>query len=151
MASLWTKGGLTGPDFKRFFDGKVLAGDFPVAVLDKEYMDAIGATSQVVYLSSETLAKQKGLVPGNPGHPELTLEDYSKLPDIISKASLIIQDSDVTLVFIKLDGRYYQTSVKATQSGKRLFTTSFRRVDDIEREVARFKRKPGVKIIKDEL
>jgi hypothetical protein len=40
---------------------------------------------------------------------------------------------------------------KATRSGKTLFMVSFRRVDDIKREVERLKRKKNVKIIKDEL
>ncbi|MGB9712208.1 MAG: hypothetical protein ACP5SG_07815 [Dissulfurimicrobium sp.] len=48
--------GLTRPDFMAFFGGKI-KGNFPVAVLDKEYMQALGAKSQTVYMSDETLAK----------------------------------------------------------------------------------------------
>ncbi len=151
VAKQYVGGGLTGPDFTRFFQGKT-GGNFPVAVLDAELMQPIGTKSQTVYLSDETLAKQKGEVEGVPGHPDLTLEEYQQLPDIISPtANVILQDSDVTLVFVKRAGRYYQAVVKTTRSGESNFLTSFRRVDDIDSEVGRLKRKKGVKVIKDEL
>ncbi len=35
IAKKWIEGGLTGPDFKAFLEGK-LKGNFPVAVLDEE-------------------------------------------------------------------------------------------------------------------
>ena len=99
VAKTWIQGGLTGPDFKAFFDGKI-KGNFPVAVLDEDYKKAIGAKSHVVYLSDETLSKQRGWIKGVTGHPELTLEEYQKIPSIISKGQLIIQDSDLTLVSV---------------------------------------------------
>jgi SPP1 gp7 family putative phage head morphogenesis protein len=150
VAKQWVQGGLTGPDFKTFFEGKI-KGNFPVAVLDEEHKKAIKSKSQVVYLSDETLAKQRGWIENTIGHPELTLQEYQKIPSIISNGQIIIQDSDLTLVFIKLEGRFYQAVIKATRSGKTLFMVSFRRVDDIKREVERLKRKKNVKIIKDEL
>ncbi|MBF0568293.1 MAG: minor capsid protein [Nitrospirae bacterium] len=145
IAKLYVDGGLTGPDFNAFYDG-LTKGSFPVAVLSEEYKNSIGATSQVVLLSDESLAKNKA------NHPELTEEEYSKIPDIISSdADVIIQDGELTLVFIKINDRYYNAVVKATASGETLFLTSFRRVDDVEREVGRLKRKQGTKIIKDDL
>ena len=36
IAKKWIEGGLTGPDFKAFFEEKI-KGNFPVAVLDEEY------------------------------------------------------------------------------------------------------------------
>jgi len=49
---------LTGPDFETFFEGEI-KGLFQVAVLEENYKKAIGSKSQVVYLSDETLQKNK--------------------------------------------------------------------------------------------
>lgn len=151
IAKQWLDGGLYTPNFKAFYDGKI-KGNFPVAVIDEKYREAIRSKSQVIYLSDETLAKQRGWIEGVKGHPELTLEEYQLLPLIISdKASFIAQDSEFTLIFINYKNRYYHAVIKATKSGESLFLTSFRRVDDVKREAQRIRRKKGVKIIKDEI
>lgn len=126
-------------------------GTFPVAVIDKVYRDSIGAKTQVVFLSEETMSKQKGLLPDREGHPELSIEEYRKLPDVIEGAQTILQDGELTLAFIETDGRTYQAVVKATQSGKRLFLTSFRRLDNARKEIERLIRNKGVQVLKDEL
>jgi hypothetical protein len=51
---------------------------------------------------------------------------------------------------MKMDGRYYHAVIKSTFSGETIFLTSFRRVDEIEKELARIQRKPGVKIVKND-
>lgn len=132
--------GLTGPDFKAFFDGK-LKGNFPVAVLDAKYMKEIGAKTQTVYLSDETLAKNLA------NHPELGLQEYQKLPDFIADANLIIEKEGQFLVFIRQEDNYYFTVVKTTQDREELYMTSFRHTNlkNIEDE----KRKG--RIIKNEL
>jgi SPP1 gp7 family putative phage head morphogenesis protein len=150
VAKKWVENGLQNDSFTAFFNKKI-EGNYPVAVLPKDYISLIGAKSQTVYLSTDTLNKQKGLLPGNPGHPELTVAEYMQLPTIIQDANVIVQDSSLSIVFIKLNGRYYQAVVKATKDGETLFLTSFRRVDDIGKEVARLKRKSGAIIIKDDL
>lgn len=150
VAVKWIEGGLTGPDFKAFFEGK-LKGNFPVAVLDEEYRKLIKAKSQVVYMSDETLTKQRGWIEGVEGHPELTIAEYQKIPSIITKAQFIAQDGELTIVFIGIKERFYHAAIKSTKSGQSLFLTSFRRVDDVEREVQRLKRKKGVKILRDEI
>lgn len=61
VAKQWVQGGLTGADFKAFFEGK-LKGNFPVAVLEEDYRKAIGSKTQVVYLSDETLQKNKKII-----------------------------------------------------------------------------------------
>jgi SPP1 gp7 family putative phage head morphogenesis protein len=75
VAAKWVDGGLKGDDFKAFFAGAV-RGNYPVAVLPDVYRDLIGAKSRTVYLSSDTLDKQLGRIPGNLGHPELGNEEY---------------------------------------------------------------------------
>jgi hypothetical protein len=73
--------------------------------------------------------------------------DYQILPEIISRAQVIIQDSAQTLVFIKLKNVLYHAVIKSTPKGDELFLTSFRRTDQAGLDRMR---KKG-EIIKDEL
>lgn len=140
VANKWIIGGLTGPDFKAFFEGR-LKGNFPVAVLDEDFTEAIRSKSQVVYLSNETLMKNKE------NHPEIALPIYQRLPDIISRAQLVVQDKDNTFVFLRIGKKIYYGAVKTTQTGKANFLTSLRlaKKSDID------KIKSKGKVLKDEL
>lgn len=140
VAKTWIEGGLTGPDFKAFYNG-VLKGNFPVAVLDAEYMQELGAKMQTVYLSSETLAKNMAK------HPELEFSVYQQLPDIIAKAQLVVQDKDTTFVFLRIDNEIYYGAVKTTQTGNANFLTSLRKAEIKDIEAIK---KKG-KVLKDEL
>ncbi len=140
VAKKWVEGGLTGPGFAAFFEG-ITGGNYPVAVIDDAYKAAIGAQSRSVLLSSETLAKNKE------AHPELVLEDYATLPDIIGQAQLIVQDKANTFVFMRVGKDVYFGAIKRTVSGETNFLTSVRlaRESDITSV-----RKKG-KVLKDEL
>jgi uncharacterized protein with gpF-like domain len=139
-AKQYIQGNLTGPDFKFFFD-KAIQGNFPVAVIDKKYRDAINSKSQVVYLSQESLLKNVA------EHPELTFKTYQRLPDIIEKAQLIVKDRDTTFVFVRIGQEIYYGAIKTTQTGQTNFLTSLRKAE-IE-DVNAIKRKG--KVLKDEL
>ena len=119
VAKQWVKGGLTGKDFKGFMDQEV-NGNFPVAVLDQEYQDLIGAKTKVVNFSDES--RDKNIT----NHPELTINDYINLPTSISDANVIIQKGDQNLIFIKKDNKIYFSVIKSTESGDELYLTSFR-------------------------
>lgn len=119
VAKDWVRGGLTGPAFAAFYEG-VTGGNFPVAVLSEEYRNAISAETQAVLLSDETLAKNRN------NHPELTLQDYQSLPQIISGAQVIIEKQGQFIVFVKQSGKYYFAVIKTTQNRDELYMTSFR-------------------------
>jgi len=119
VAREWVQGGLTGPDFKAFYEGKI-KGNFPVAVLDEEYKKAIKSKSQVVYLSDETL--EKNLTK----HPEIDFKVYIKIPEIISRAQLIVQDKENTFVFLKKGEQIYYGAIKTTGTGQTNFLLSLR-------------------------
>ena len=127
VAVKYLEGGLTGPDYRMFFEQRT-AGNFPVAVLDEGFQATIGAKSQTVYLSDQTLAKN--LI----AHPELSIADYQQLPQIVSMAQLIVQDGDQSLVFVKRDDKIYHAAIKATKSGNGLFLTSFRFTSEADME-----------------
>lgn len=140
VARKYVEGAVTGPDFTRFFEGKT-GGNYPVAVLSEEYRRSIGARTQTVLLSGESLAKNRA------NHPELGIADYQRLPDVIEKAQLIVQDKENTFVFLKVDSTVYYGAVKTTGTGKALFLTSLRKAE--MEDIRRIKRKG--RILKDEL
>jgi len=140
VAKTWIQGGLTGPDFKAFFDGKI-KGNFPVAVLDEDSKKAIKAKSQVVYLSDETLQKNKT------NHPEVDIKVYMRIPDIVSQAQLIVQDKENTFVFLRIGEAIYYGAIKTTGTGKTNFLLSLRLAKPKEIELIK---KKG-KVLKDEL
>lgn len=132
--------GVTSPVFERFLSGASDA-DFPVAVLDEAYRGLIGASVKTVSMSAESLTKNRA------EHPDLSVEDYKRIPDVVERAETIIQDGARTLVFLKVAERIFHAVVKATESGEGLFLTSYRTSNrkDIERA-----RRRG-KVLKDEL
>jgi len=112
-------------------------GAFPVAVLPQKYIEALGASTDVVRLSSETMLKQQRV------HPELQASEYSLVQDTVDRG-LGIHEAGGSMVFLLEEGGYVSV-VKATASGKALFLTSFRRLssDDAkrQREIQRLLRK----------
>ena len=66
------------------------------------------------YLSSKILRKNKI------HHKDIELSIYKKLPYIIERGQLIIQDKENTLLFIRVSDKYYFCSVKAIRSGETL-------------------------------
>jgi len=129
IARNYIQGAVTGPAFQRFYEGKSQE-DFPVAVLAEQFRNVIGAKSQTVRLSAETLQKNKK-------HSELDISHYQGVQQIMEGAQLIIKDGDFTIAFIRREDVIYQASVKATRSGETLFLTSLRRstVEDAQRMI----------------
>jgi SPP1 gp7 family putative phage head morphogenesis protein len=119
VAHQYVGGALKGPAFERFFAGKSLE-DFPVGVLKPVDMQAIGALSQTVYLSQESVATH--IV----SHPEIGLADYQKIPDILDRGAVYKQGED-RLVVLALDGVLYRAGLKRTKSGmKNYFLTLYK-------------------------
>lgn len=105
--------------FARFFAGG-LAGEFPVAVLSPADRAALGAESNVVLLSQESLAGHVAK------HPEITLEDYRKIQAILDKGE-VYKQGDARLIYITIDGVTYRAALKRTADGrKNYFLTLFK-------------------------
>lgn len=129
LARQYVAGGVTGPDFARFIAAAgAEEGAFPVAILQPADKTLIGAQSQTVQFSSESLAKQAA------AHPEIGLPDYQKVQSIIDGGAVYRQD-DVRLVYLKLDDVWYRATIKMTQDGSELYLVSLIRTG--EREVDR--------------
>ena len=112
--------------FARFFSSP--HGKFPVAVLDSQLQTQLAAKTSVVHLSSETLTTHKA------SHPEIGLDDYRQLPDMV-RHGLVIAQSDKRLVFFRQGKDLYKTVIKTTGNGEELFILTLFRVQ--EREIAR--------------
>ena len=106
-------------EFERFLADP--RGSRPVMAIDKGIAAALGAETSVALISAETVAKQKRR------HPELTIEDYRRLPAMGTDPTLVVQDGENPMVYVKgEDDRWLHAAVKVTKSRKAAFLTSFR-------------------------
>lgn len=140
VARKWIGSYVDEPAYAQFIDGKI-AGEFPVAVLNEGFRKEIGARSQTVWLSDETLKKNRQ------SHPELQIGDYQQLPDIVETAQLVVQDGDNTLVMLRRDKNLYYGALKTTQTGERGYMLSLRLARETDIEAIK---KKG-KVVRDEI
>lgn len=112
-------------------------GNWPIGVLPAAHVAALGIQTDVVRLSADTMAKQLR------EHPEILAEEYRHVQDALDRG-MPIRESDKALLFL-LEDAGYVTVVKATQSGRAAFMTSFRRLSSEEakreREIQRLLKK----------
>lgn len=112
-------------------------GAFPLVRISADQAAAIGAGKRVADISAETASKQLR------EHPELSILEYAQAQRVVNDATRVIQDGPRSLIFVMEDtgANGHVLIVKATQTGKGLFVTSFRRLSsrdiDRDRELAR--------------
>lgn len=107
---------LQGPSFERFVAGQA-QGVFPVAVLRPADQARLQADTSVAYLSSQTVAKQLEK------HPEIGLDDYRRIPDIVDQGDAHLQGSN-RLVFLFEDEVVWRLALKATKQRHELYVLS---------------------------
>jgi len=136
---------LSGLAYRAFIDARgKITGEIPIAVLPKEYMESIGAKTNIVRLSAETLSTH------TVAHPDITTDDYLRLQEIIENAETIIQDKSRlnTVVFMEYGDKIYTAVIKADRTGSKLYMSTLHVISRKEYE----KRRSGVsarwKIIK---
>ncbi|MDZ7655568.1 MAG: phage minor head protein [Sulfurimicrobium sp.] len=118
LASAAVREKVNSDDFRRFYDNP--SGSFPIGVISDIAASSIGAKVHTVQLSAETMIKQIRQ------HPELSAMEYAIVQEVIEKG-VTIQDGSLTLIYL-LKEEGYVTVVKATDTGKAVFMTSFRRI-----------------------
>jgi len=98
-------------------------GEFPVAVLSPGDAKVLGAQSNVVLLSHETLVTHIAK------HPEIGLADYRKIQKLLdSKHSEVWQTaSGERLIYITEDGVRYRAVLKRTEDGRKNYFLSLYR------------------------
>lgn len=119
---------ISGPSFAAWYQRP--AGAFPVAYMERRAAAELGASTQLVSLSEETLAKQLR------HHPELTADEYLWVQQAIDEGQKIEDAKDGSVIYL-LEEAGYVTVIKATRTGKAIFMTSFRRLssNEVKRDV----------------
>lgn len=131
VARAWMGEFLNGPAFEKFFTDKDI-GEFPVAVLKQADRVALDSRSQTVWLSRQTLDAHKS------AHPEIGLEDYRKIPEILENGE-VYKKGEARLVYLNQDDKIYRAALKRTADKKEnyyltLFTTDEGRAERQVRE-----------------
>lgn len=114
------------------------AGSFPLAFIGQAVAERLGAKTQLVALSEDTLAKQLRK------HPEITQDEYTMVQAAIDRGREIL-DADGSLIYVLEEDDGYVTVLKATKTGKAVFMSSLRRLSKDaakrDRELQRLLRK----------
>ena len=107
-------------DLVRLFAGEIDA--VPVCEIPTSMASTIGAQTQFVYLSSQTVHKQRQ------HHPSLSVIDYLTLPTHISNGLVLLESSKLKrlhICFERSDGDRYLATLKATLDGRRMYVVRF--------------------------
>jgi hypothetical protein len=116
IARSWMAEHVQGPAFERFVEGSI-EGEFPVAVLKEMDMAALDTKAQTVWMSQDSLLKNKGELPSrSAGHPELTLDDYRMIPEIIDQGE-VYQRNEEKLIYLLRGETVYRAVLKKTKDG----------------------------------
>lgn len=125
-----------GPAFGDWY--RKPAGAFPLAYLAPDAAALLGASTQLVALSEDSLAKQLR------EHPEIIQDEYAMVQAAVDRGEVIVDARDGSLIYI-LEEEGYVTVIKATKTGKGVFMTSLRRLSSREaqrdRELQRLRSK----------
>lgn len=103
-------------------------GNWPVGVLGAAQAAALGAQTDVVRLSADTMGKQLRT------HPELNAADYG-IQDVLENGETITE-SPHEIIFLRDEPGGIVAVVKATRTGRAVFLTSLRRLssEDAKRD-----------------
>ena len=107
--------------FTDWFQQPATGSRFVIAALDEDLQRRLGAQQKAVLLSDETLAKQKQ------HHPELALDEYRLIPEVVRKGK-VIREKDARLYFFQRQGHLYMAAIKATEDKAENYLVTFFRV-----------------------
>lgn len=108
-------------DFTRFLADP--QGEMPVMAILPAVAEAIGTRATAGLLSTETLEKQRR------HHPELTDDDYRRLPSIGTEPTVVVQTRAGTAILIQEGGRFRLAVIKGTRRGEAAYLVSYRYTD----------------------
>lgn len=129
---------VNGPAFADWY--KAPSGNFAMAYLERETAASMGAKTQLVVMSDETLAKQLR------HHPEIQFQEYRWVQAAIDDG-VVVPGNQVNSTVYLLEQPGYVVVVKVTRDGQEIYMTSLRRLsrDEAKRdeEVQRLRKKAG--------
>ena len=135
-ARVYTRVALGSWVFRKHFAGKI-EGDYPLAVIQREFADEIGARSRVVRFSKNTAEKQRM------NHSDLVPNDYARVQRIFDEGKVFRRrNDDRHLVGFLTDesGRIWRAVVKRTKNSE-IYLKTFHKAQprDLTRAEARLK------------
>lgn len=113
-----------GPAFGDWY--RKPAGAFPLAYLGKAVADRLGARTQLVALSEDTLAKQLK------HHPEIIQDEYALVQKAIDRGIEVPGNQANTTVYVLDETDGYVTVLKVTRDGSAVYLTSLRRLSSYQ-------------------
>lgn len=107
-------------------------GSFVVGALSESDVAILGTKSTVVLMSKESLEQHKLK------HPEVTIDDYRKLPEIIENGEMY-ETQIRRYVLLKMNEKTYRAAMKVTQDGSEVYLLSLVAQSDekAEKEIRR--------------
>ena len=112
---------VSSPVFANWFRQPAAGSRFVIAALDEDLQRRLGAQQKAVLLSDETLVRQKN------HHPELALNEYRLIPEIVQKGK-VIREKDARLYFFQRQDHLYMAAIKATEDKAENYLVTFFRV-----------------------
>lgn len=103
--------------FQEFYANAEIVGNFKVGVLSELEKTLLATEANFVLMSKESLEHHKKK------HPEITLADYKKLPEIIANGE-IYETQERRYVLLKIDGKTYRAAMKVTQNKTEVYLLS---------------------------
>lgn len=97
-------------------------GHLPVGRMATETQQALGAQTDMVLLSADTMEKQLS------HHAELSEEDYARLPVVLSQPDAVMEKGERRILLLRLEENVMAAVLKATASGDGVYVVSYHRV-----------------------
>ncbi|MDU7523450.1 MAG: phage minor head protein [Roseomonas mucosa] len=99
-------------------------GNLPLGGLAPDVQAAIGARTDQVLLSRDTVVKQLA------HHPDLTVDEYASVASILAHPEMVLQEPAKRrhASLVRVIGAMHHVVVKATQDGREVYLVSFFRI-----------------------
>jgi SPP1 gp7 family putative phage head morphogenesis protein len=111
------KEAIQSKSFGDFYHNDNAIGSFVVGALSESDMAILGTESAVVLMSKESLETHKI------SHPDITIEHYKQLPEIIEKGE-VYPTQTRRYVLLKVEDKTYRAALKVTQDGSEVYILS---------------------------
>ena len=103
---------LASNEFVDFYHGADGSPErFAVADLSEEEKSLYGVQSDILWLSRKSLDEHKDR------HPEVTFEDYARIPDIVLNGAVWGGHSPRRYILLMVDGQSYRAAIKSDAKG----------------------------------
>ena len=120
--------------FRNHIDKNILNRFFIVGNLSIDLFNNFSVNTRTIKLSVDSLIKNIL------EHPEISIKEYSNLPNYINNAEYILKKSNKNLIYFKIENNIYQFVIKKTKNGNELFITTFHKasINQLNKDLKRY-------------